>query len=199
MPNNLLLFNKPYNVVSQFSELANKPTLKAYINLPGYYPAGRLDQDSEGLLVLTNDGKLQARISHPRYKLPKTYQVQVEGNITDAAIAQLAAGVKLNDGKTRPALVQHIEAPQLPARIPPIRHRPTIPTSWIQITIKEGRNRQVRRMTANVGYPTLRLIRVSVGDWQLGDLRPGEFTLINVHLPDNPPAGKPGNRLRKIR
>lgn len=184
MSNNLLLFNKPYNVVSQFSALDSKSTLKDYINLPNYYPAGRLDQDSEGLLALTNDGALQARISHPKYKLPKTYWVQVEGIITEDAIANLASGVELNDGKTKPALVNYLDEPDFPARNPPVRIRVNIPTSWVEITIKEGRNRQVRRMTANVGFPTLRLIRAKIGHWNLGDLKPGEYQLQQVNLPE---------------
>ncbi|MFT4712285.1 MAG: 23S rRNA pseudouridine2457 synthase [Candidatus Azotimanducaceae bacterium] len=184
MSNNLLLFNKPFNVVSQFSEMESKSTLKDYINLPGYYPAGRLDQDSEGLLALTNDGALQARISHPKYKLPKTYWVQVEGIITEDALARLASGVELNDGKTKPALVNAINEPDFPARNPPVRIRVNIPTSWVEITIKEGRNRQVRRMTANVGFPTLRLIRAKIGDWELGEVKPGEYQLHQVNLPE---------------
>jgi 23S rRNA pseudouridine2457 synthase len=198
MSNNLLLFNKPYNVVSQFSEMDSKSTLKDYINLPGYYPAGRLDQDSEGLLALTNDGALQARISHPKHKLPKTYWVQVEGIITADAIARLASGVELNDGKTKPALVNALKEPDFPARNPPVRVRANIPTSWVEITIKEGRNRQVRRMTANVGFPTLRLIRAKIGEWDLAELKPGEYQLQQVNLPE-PKINKSKIRNRRVK
>jgi len=190
MPPNLLLFNKPYLVVSQFSALDSKRTLKDFIDLPEYYPAGRLDHDSEGLLALTNDGGLQARISNPQFKLPKTYWVQVEGEITLAALSLLARGVELKDGKTKPARVKKIEAPDFPPRTPPIRDRANICTSWLEITIREGRNRQVRRMTASVGFPTLRLIRAGIGDWTLGELKPGEYRLVSVNLPKD-------NRARK--
>ena len=194
MQPNLLLFNKPFQVVSQFSALDSKKTLKDYIDLANYYPAGRLDHDSEGLLALTNDGMLQARISHPQFKLPKTYWVQVEGEISATSVALLAKGVALKDGLTKPAKVKRIVEPKLAARVPPIRERANIPTSWIELTIKEGRNRQVRRMTANVGFPTLRLIRVSIGDWDLGELKPGEYRLLSVNLPAPP---KPQTRKRR--
>ncbi len=194
MQSNLLLFNKPYLVVSQFSPLDSKQTLKDFIDLDGFYPAGRLDHDSEGLLALTNNGALQMRISDPKFKLPKTYWVQVEGNITPAALSLLANGVMLNDGPTKPAKVEKIQAPDFPSRSPPIRVRANIPTSWIAITINEGRNRQVRRMTANVGFPTLRLIRASIGDWRLGELAPGEYRLINVNLPKTKQHNGKGNR-----
>ena len=198
MSDNLLLFNKPFNVVSQFSEMESKSTLKDFISLPGYYPAGRLDQDSEGLLALTNDGALQARISHPKYKLSKTYWVQVEGIITEDALARLASGVELNDGKTKPALVNAISEPNFPARNPPVRMRINIPTSWVEIAIKEGRNRQVRRMTANVGFPTLRLIRAKIGEWGLGELKPGEYQLHQVNLPE-PKVNKSKIRNRRVK
>tara|TARA_R110002110_G_scaffold36888_5_gene122527 strand:- start:125 stop:673 length:549 start_codon:yes stop_codon:yes gene_type:complete len=178
----LLLFNKPYGVLTQFKPSADKTTLASFIKLPGFYPAGRLDENSEGLLLLTDDGALQARISQPKFKLPKTYWVQVEGNPDKAALQTLASGVELKDGKTRPAKVRVIDAP-LPPRDPPIRTRPSIPDSWLELTITEGKNRQVRRMTAAVGHPTLRLFRASVGSWEVGELAVGEHRLINVHLP----------------
>jgi 23S rRNA pseudouridine2457 synthase len=183
MQPNLLLFNKPYLVVSQFSPLDSKQTLKEFIDLLDYYPAGRLDHDSEGLLALTNNSALQARITDPQFKLPKTYWVQVEGDISSSALSLLAEGVRLKDGLTRPATANKIQAPDFPPRNPPIRTRKNIPTSWIELTIREGRNRQVRRMTANVGFPTLRLIRAGIGDWTLGELAPGDYRLLNVNLP----------------
>lgn len=170
----LLLFNKPYNVLSQFTDDAQRTTLRAYIDIPGIYPAGRLDYDSEGLLLLTDDGRLQHRIADPRHKLPKTYWAQVEGDIDDAALEKLRRGVLLNDGMTRPAAARAISAPELWPRNPPIRVRKSIPDSWLELTIYEGRNRQVRRMTAAVGFPTLRLVRVRIGNWELGTLQPGE-------------------------
>jgi 23S rRNA pseudouridine2457 synthase len=172
----LVLFNKPFNVLSQFSDQANRQTLGDYLDLPGFRPAGRLDRDSEGLLLLTDDGKLQQQIAHPKYGKNKHYWVQVEGEITDQALSQLAEGVILNDGLTRPARAGRILPPaNLWERHPPIRHRKFIPTSWIELVIKEGRNRQIRRMTAAVGFPTLRLIRHQVGKWKLGKLKPGEY------------------------
>lgn len=175
----LILFNKPMNVLSQFTDKgtagSSRATLSDYIDLPGVYPAGRLDRDSEGLLLLTNDGRLQARIADPRFKLPKTYLVQVEGEIEDAALAALRKGVLLNDGMTRPAKAERIDAPGLWPRDPPVRFRKTVPDSWLRLTISEGRNRQVRRMTAAVGHPTLRLVRWAVGDWTLDGIAPGEW------------------------
>lgn len=170
----LLLFNKPFNVLSQFTDDAQRSTLRAFIDVPGIYPAGRLDYDSEGLLLLTDDGRLQHRIANPRHKLPKTYWVQVEGNIDDAALRKLRKGVLLNDGMTRPAEARALAPPALWPRNPPIRVRKSIPDSWLELTIHEGRNRQVRRMTAAVGFPTLRLVRVRIGEWELGELQPGE-------------------------
>jgi len=172
----LILFNKPYGVISQFSADDKHPTLAEYIPIKNVYPAGRLDHDSEGLLLLTDDGQLQHQIANPKNKMPKTYWVQVDGEITDDAIAQLKKGVMLNDGITQPAGCQRIDEPEnLWPRDPPIRVRKNIPTSWIALTIKEGRNRQVRRMTAAVGFPTLRLIRYQIGEWNLQDIQPGEY------------------------
>ena len=172
----ILLFNKPFHVLCQFSPAGDKATLADYIDQPGIYPAGRLDYDSEGLLVLTDDGALQARIADPRHKRPKTYLAQVEGEPTDEAIARLARGVELNDGPTRPARVRAVDEPAwLWPRVPPIRARRHIPTRWLEIELTEGRNRQVRRMTAAVGHPTLRLLRTRVADWRLDGLAPGEY------------------------
>jgi 23S rRNA pseudouridine2457 synthase len=171
----LILFNKPYLVLCQFTDPEGRRTLADYIPLPELYPAGRLDYDSEGLLLLTNVGWLQHMIAHPRYKLPKTYWVQVEGIPTAAALTQLQRGVELRDGRTRPARVEPIDEPAIWPRVPPIRERNSIPTSWLAITIAEGRKRQIRHMTAAVGFPTLRLIRHAVGPWRLGSLRPGEW------------------------
>ena len=175
----LILFNKPMNVLSQFTDKGTegsaRATLSDYIDRPGVYPAGRLDRDSEGLLLLTNDGRLQARIADPRFKLPKTYLVQVEGDADEAALAALRHGVMLNDGMTRPAEAERIDPPALWPRDPPVRFRKSVPDCWIRLTIAEGRNRQVRRMTAAVGHPTLRLVRWAVGDWTLDGLAPGEW------------------------
>ncbi|MGE6697362.1 pseudouridine synthase [Hyphomonas sp. NPDC076900] len=173
----LILLNKPYGVLSQFTdEGSGKPTLKAFIPLPGVYPAGRLDFDSEGLLILTDDGREQARIADPKHKMPKTYLAQVEGSPAESALEALRRGVDLKDGRTRPARAQIIAAPEnLWPRDPPIRYRKSVPDTWIELTITEGRNRQVRRMTAGVGHPTLRLIRTRIGEWELGTLAPGEW------------------------
>lgn len=171
----LLLVNKPFQVLTQFTSADGKATLREFVDAPELYPAGRLDYDSEGLLLLTNWGPLQARLAEPRFKVAKTYQVQVEGQPDAGAIESLCRGVTLNDGQTRPALAQLIEEPQwLWPRTPPIRFRREIPTQWLSLTIREGRNRQVRRMTAAVGHPTLRLIRWSVGPWTLDGLAPGQ-------------------------
>lgn len=171
----IVLFNKPYGVTCQFSG-GGRATLADYIDVKGVYPAGRLDTDSEGLLVLTDDGRLQNRISHPHHKLPKTYLVQVEGIPEAPALDRLSKGVKLNDGPTLPAKARAVPTPDwLWERTPPIRFRKRVADSWIELTLREGRNRQVRRMTAAVGHPTLRLIRWSVGDWNLQGLKPGEY------------------------
>jgi len=179
----LIAFNKPMNVLSQFTDASTagspRATLSDYIDCPGVYPAGRLDRDSEGLLLLTDDGRLQARIADPQFKLPKTYLVQVEGAVSEEALAALRRGVKLNDGLTRPAQAEAIAPPQLWPRDPPVRFRKTVPDAWLRLTISEGRNRQVRRMTAAVGLPTLRLVRWAVGDWTLDGLAPGEWRAVD--------------------
>jgi len=172
----LILLNKPFRVLSQFRDPDGRANLGDYVNIPGVYPAGRLDYDSEGLMLLTDDGLLQARISQPRSRTRKTYWAQVEGSPTDDQLRQLVSGVRLKDGPARAVSARRIEEPaNLWERDPPIRYRASIPTSWIEVVLTEGRNRQVRRMTAAVGLPTLRLIRCSVGDWALGGLRPGEW------------------------
>jgi 23S rRNA pseudouridine2457 synthase len=180
----LILFNKPYGVLSQFTdkgtEGSTRPTLSDYIALPEVYAAGRLDLDSEGLLLLTDDGRLQARIADPRHKMPKTYLVQVEGEPDEATITALCTGVSLKDGLTLPAQAERIAAPDIWPRDPPIRVRQTVPDSWISLTIREGKNRQVRRMTAAVGHPTLRLIRWSIGEWAMAGLQPGQWREVKM-------------------
>lgn len=180
----LILFNKPYQVLSQFTSKEGKATLADYIDMPEVYPAGRLDYDSEGLLLLTNNGRLHQRIAHPKAKLPKTYVVQVERKITPDAIVQLQRGVAIQSGRTstQPAQARYLEQPPdwLWERHPPIRFRANIPTSWIQLAITEGKNRQVRRMTAAVGFATLRLVRTQIGPWTLQGLRPGEWMIVSV-------------------
>lgn len=196
----LVLFNKPYGVLSQFTdEGSGKSTLKDYIPIPRVRPAGRLDYDSEGLLVLTDSGPLQARIADPKFKRWKTYWVQVEGIPDDPALEALRHGVMLKDGPTRPAKVRRFTPPEdLWPRTPPIRYRASIPTDWIELSIHEGRNRQVRRMTAEVGFPTLRLIRAAVGEWTLDGIPPGEFR--EIPMPEGPPldprARRPLHRRR---
>ena len=176
----LVLFNKPFGVLSQFTPDAGHPCLAEYIDQPGVYPAGRLDRDSEGLLLLTDNGKLQQQLSNPKYNKKKRYLVQVEREISDEALKLLCVGVELNDGRTRPATAARIEVPDLWPRVPPIRVRQTVPTSWLSHTLQEGRNRQIRRMTAAVGYPTLRLVRVQIANWRLEGLQPGKWISTTV-------------------
>lgn len=177
----ILLFNKPYGVICQFSRDGMHPTLADYIAVPDVYPAGRLDTDSEGLLALTDDGKLQHRITDPKHKLAKTYWVQVEGVPDEAMLAQLRSGVQLKDGMTQPAEARQMTEPEnLWPRNPPVRFRQAIPTIWLELTIREGKNRQVRRMTAAVGLPTLRLIRYRIGEWTLDDIAPGQWRRENA-------------------
>lgn len=171
----LILFNKPFDVLTQFTDREGRSTLADYIPVQGIYPAGRLDRDSEGLVLLTDDGRLQHTLTEPKTKTWKTYWVQVEGAPSDEAITQLRQGIELKDGLTLPARVSRLNAPDIWPRNPPIRQRVSIPTSWLKIELREGRNRQIRRMTAAVGYPTLRLVRTTMGRWRLGSLRPGEW------------------------
>ncbi|MFV8782695.1 pseudouridine synthase [Microbulbifer sp. SA54] len=197
----LILLNKPYGVLCQFTDPEGRPTLADHISQSGVYAAGRLDFDSEGLLLLTDDGQLQHTIAHPRNKLPKTYWVQVEGAITEEAMALLRCGVQLKDGITAPAKAKAIPEPVIWPRNPPIRERKNIPTSWLELTITEGRNRQVRRMTAAAGFPTLRLIRYAIGQWTIDGLRPGESRSLDVHLPavtgNRPSHGKNAGSRRR--
>jgi 23S rRNA pseudouridine2457 synthase len=177
----LIAFHKPYGVLCQFKSVDARPTLSDFIRVPDVYPAGRLDADSEGLLLLTDDGALQAQIADPKHKWPKTYWVQVEGVPDERALATLASGVRLNDGWTRPATAAALATPlNLWPRDPPIRFRKSIATAWIALTLREGRNRQVRRMTAAVGYPTLRLIRVAIGPYALDGLAPGAYRRLST-------------------
>jgi len=181
----LILFNKPFNVLSQFTdrslEASGRETLSHYVPVPHVYPAGRLDRDSEGLLLLTDDGKLQAQIADPKHKMAKTYWVQVEGAPQEDALQSLRRGLRLKDGVTQPAKARLIEEPMgLWPRNPPIRVRKSVPDSWIEMVIREGKNRQIRRMTAAVGHPCLRLIRAQIGDWRLGDLMPGDYKKLIV-------------------
>lgn len=193
----LILLNKPYEVLSQFTDDSGRNTLAKFVRTPGFYPAGRLDYDSEGLLLLCDDGRLQQRIADPRFKLWKTYCVQLEGQITAAAQQALQSGLLLKDGPTRPARVKPIDEPALWDRNPPIRQRRQQPTSWIEISISEGRNRQVRRMCAEVGFPVLRLVRTRIGDWSLDGLLPGQHRRQTVHLPDKPPRPPEKRRSRR--
>lgn len=178
----LLLLNKPFDVLTQFNDADGRATLKDCVSVPGVYPAGRLDRDSEGLLLLTNDGQLQARIADPKHKLAKTYWVQVEGDVSAEQLQRLREGVELNDGMTLPAEARALDEPQLWPRTPPVRFRKSVPTSWLELVIREGRNRQVRRMTAAVGLPTLRLVRVRIGPWSLDGLQPGEWREVAAQL-----------------
>lgn len=189
----LVLLNKPYGVLCQFSDAGGRPTLADYLAQPGVYPAGRLDRDSEGLVLLTNDGALQHRISDPRHKHWKTYWVQVEGDPDPDALDRLRAGVALKDGMTRPARARPIDPPPLWPRDPPIRFRRSVPTHWIELALREGRNRQVRRMTAAVGLPTLRLVRCAVGDWHIEGLAPGQWR--TAPCPPPPHRRSPTTRL----
>lgn len=174
----VILFNKPFGVLSQFTDARSpspRPTLSAYMDIPGVYPAGRLDRDSEGLLLLTDDGRLQAQIADPKHKLKKTYLVQIEGAPIEADLKPLRDGVTLKDGPTRPAQARLIDPPDLWPRDPPVRFRKSVPDTWLEVTLTEGRNRQVRRMTAHIGFPTLRLVRWSIGNWTLDSLAPGQW------------------------
>ncbi len=196
----LILFNKPYGVLSQFTDGENRSTLRDHIPLQGVYPAGRLDRDSEGLLLLTDDGALQHRLTDPRHKAWKTYWVQVEGDVDEVALERLRTGVELKDGPTRPARARGLAPPEIWPRDPPIRYRAAIPTSWLELSLREGRNRQVRRMTAAVGFPTLRLIRVAIGPWRLERLQPGEWRQVNVEeTAAQRPSGPGGGRKRHVR
>lgn len=203
----IILFNKPYGVLSQFRAESGQTSLASYLRIPDVYPAGRLDKDSEGLLLLTDDGRLQHRIAHPRHKAEKVYWVQVEGVPDEKALSQLARGVELKDGLTRPARVKRMTEPDIWPRDPPVRYRANIPTSWLEITLSEGRNRQVRRMTAAVGYPTLRLIRYRIGEWTLQDIPPGQWKVLDIadtmgpqqraHAGKKTHAGKPSRHRRR--
>jgi 23S rRNA pseudouridine2457 synthase len=188
----LILLNKPYGVICQFSPSGGRRTLKDFVPVPGVYPAGRLDTDSEGLVLLTDDGVLQARIADPRHELEKTYWAQVEGTPDEIALQGLRRGIDLGDFVTRPAQARRIEEPAgLWPREPPIRYRRDIPTAWLEIALREGRNRQVRRMTAKAGFPTLRLVRSRVGPWELGGLVPGEWRDVEPSLPGPAPGRLP--------
>jgi 23S rRNA pseudouridine2457 synthase len=186
----LILLNKPFRVLCQFRDAGGRATLADYVPVPQVYPAGRLDYESEGLVLLTDDGALQHRLSHPRHELEKTYWVQVEGEASPAALARLRVGVELSDGRTRPAGVAVTAPPAVWERSPPIRFRKRVPTQWLALTLREGRNRQVRRMTAAVGLPTLRLIRARVGTWDIGDLPPGAWREVEAHGRFGPPSAE---------
>ena len=199
----LVLFNKPFNVLSQFTDDNGRKTLADFIDIKAVYAAGRLDYDSEGLLLLTDDGQLQAQISSPKFKLNKTYWVQVEGQVSAKHCENLLAGVELKDGSASAIKCQPMDEPALWPRVPPIRQRQTITDSWMEIVINEGRNRQVRRMTAAVGLPTLRLVRAAIGDWTLADLQLGEYRIETVHMPaakktrvNARPTNRPNNRTK---
>jgi len=198
----LILLNKPFQVLSQFTTDDGKATLADFVSTRGVYPAGRLDFDSEGLLLLTDNGNLQHQIAHPDHKQAKTYLVQVEGDINEEAITHLRKGVILKDGKTLPAKCRKMPDVSVWSRTPPIRERQNQPTSWIELIIREGKNRQIRRMTAAVGFPTLRLIRTRIGDWSLEGLNPGESKILTIHMPDslaNKPAKPRGKKQTQSR
>ena len=182
MPARLLILNKPFGVLCQFGREGERQSLADFVRVPGVYPAGRLDADSEGLVALTDDGRLQAAITDPRHRLAKTYWVQVEGRVDRPALEALRRGVDLRDGRTRPAGARSIAAPPLWERDPPIRFRKSVPTAWLELVLREGRNRQVRRMTAAVGLPTLRLVRWAVGPWTVAGLAPGEWREVDAAL-----------------
>lgn len=199
----LILFNKPFNVLSQFTDNDNRITLANFIDIEGVYAAGRLDYDSEGLLLLTDNGSLQHQITDPKHKLAKTYWAQVEGEPNESDVKLLEQGVNLKDGITAQAKAKIIPEPNIWARSPPIRERKNITTTWISLTITEGKNRQVRRMTAAVGFPTLRLIRYSIGSWTIDNLEPGRFNEVPVNIPmqtkNTRPARKPVNPKRSTK
>jgi 23S rRNA pseudouridine2457 synthase len=192
----LILLNKPFNVLSQFTDDQQRATLADLLSAPECRVAGRLDYDSEGLLVLTDDGHLQQQITNPRNKRWKTYLVQVEGEPDDGVLEQLIHGIELKDGPTLPARARRVPEPNLWPRTPPIRTRKTVSDSWLELSIREGRNRQVRRMTAAVGYPTLRLVRTKIGEWSLNDLRPGQYRELTVDVPAPTVPRTPGRRKR---
>lgn len=197
----LVILNKPFNVLTQFTDAENRETLANYVDIPKVYPAGRLDRDSEGLLLLTDDGHLAHQLTHPKKNTWKTYWVQVEGAPTNQDLEPLRKGLELKDGPTRPAKAKLIDEPDLWERNPPVRYRASIPTQWLSIQIQEGRNRQVRRMTAAIGFPTLRLVRVSVGEWELGELQPGEYRVIEVKtaVPKKKRGARPVRKKRPLR
>ena len=195
----LICLNKPFNVLAQFTDSQGRNCLANYVHYKNFYPAGRLDYDSEGLILLTNNGKLQHHISHPHNKMPKIYWVQVEGQVTDEDLEPLRSGIELNDGPTQKAQARIITAPDVWERHPPIRFRKNLPTSWLEITLKEGRNRQVRRMTAAIGFPTLRLIRYAIGPWRLEGMKPGEWCLGEIPGDVLSAINKAPNKVRQKR